>query len=190
MMYYNVMYFLGEDVENIMKTNDEYRMLREEIVCLDNKIQNLRSILYVSFTALLTIAISQDNLTLWFTPYVIIIPIYILMVEYERGIHKVAAYIIVFLEDKNRGWETRLYDLHYPARIRYRMIDSINLPFIFLDIIITVSIAANMIAVYTKVQICGVIIVNLIFILFMLFNKSAQTMKEEYVIKWKELKMN
>jgi len=168
-------------------------MLREEIQNQGNKIHNLRNWLYTSFAAILTIAVSQDKLAFWFIPYVIIIPMYILSLEYEKNMYRAAAYIKVFLEDGNKGWETRLYDLYYPAISKFGFLDSTNIPFIFLIFIITFAIIIKMEAESreNKYIYIGIIItLNLIIVLFMLFKPSAQSLKEKYVIKWEKVKDN
>lgn len=174
-----------------MKIDEEYKMLREEIQNQGNKIHNMRNWLYTSFAAILAIAVSQNKLALWFIPYVIIIPMYILSLEYEKNMYRAAAYIKVFLEDGNEGWETRLYDLYHPTISKFGLIDSTNLPFIFLVIIVTFSIVIKMKAELCKNQylyIGIVLILNVLIIMIMLFKPSAQSLKEKYVSEWEKMK--
>lgn len=176
-----------------MKIDKEYEMLREEIQNQGNKIHNMRNWLYTSFAAILAIAVSQNKLAFWFIPYVIIIPMYILSLEYEKNMYRAAAYIKVFLEDGNEGWETRLYQLNCHATRKFVFLDSTNTPFVFLVVIVTFSIVIKMKAELCKNQnlyIGIIIIINVLIIMIMFFKPSTQSLKEKYVSEWEKVKDN
>ena len=87
----------------------EYDTLRNEI---NQKIELHNSLITFTITttvAILTFALSQNNVFLYLTPFCIIIPMSMRIAYYRSALSKLSAYIIVFLEKNLEGmnWETR-----------------------------------------------------------------------------------
>ena len=90
----------------------EYGYLKQEILDSIGYTKQYRSILYTVTAAILTFAFTQNEPIIFLLPIVVIIPTYILQ---ARSTLRIGAYIMVFMEKDEPGWETRLaeYDAKF-----------------------------------------------------------------------------
>ncbi len=92
----------------------EYEMLRAEILQYMEEYQNLRNMMYVGTATLLGLnSAVWANLYLFLLPLIIILPSYILFVDYWKSVSVASIYIQLFLEKDESGklsgsrkWET------------------------------------------------------------------------------------
>lgn len=87
----------------------EYELLRQEILDKINAIVQYNILLYTATTAVLAFAFEKENPFLCLLPYVVILPIYLMVEELHNITSNIAAYMIVFLEGTDHNWETRYY---------------------------------------------------------------------------------
>lgn len=106
MITYNLirLRYLGEIMK---KSEEEYLMLRDEILHLSNMENNIMNFFYVSVATILTFSLTQQDTMFILLPYIIIIPSYRLVLSKMKGIYKIGAYMYVFLEGKTFNWERR-----------------------------------------------------------------------------------
>lgn len=92
---------------------EEYRALRQEILNAIGYIKNYDMLLYTVTGVILTFAFKQDEPLIFLIPIVVIIPTYLLSMSQIKSILRIGAYISVFYEDENPGWEKRLAMFDY-----------------------------------------------------------------------------
>ena len=76
----------------------EYEILAEKIKDRDQEIVQYNSLLYTATAALLAFTFENDNPLLCLLPYLIIVPVYLLIQQKRESQHRISAYMIVFLE--------------------------------------------------------------------------------------------
>ena len=91
----------------------EYLMLRDEILKDYEIIQNSRNVLYAAVAAILAFAVDQKEALLFLIPYIVIIPVYLVTIDYTLNMYKLGTYLKVFHEQGDFRWENRLYLLNY-----------------------------------------------------------------------------
>lgn len=91
---------------------EEYKMLREEIMeCMKNQ-NELSTFVSTTICAFIGVVIALDhpNPFLYLIPFVILLPASFKEANYQRRVAYLASYMIVFLENKdNFLWETRYH---------------------------------------------------------------------------------
>lgn len=87
---------------------EEYRALRQEILNAIGYIRNYDMLLYSVTGVILTFAFRQNEPLIFLTPIVVIIPTYLLSMSQIKSMLRIGAYILVFYENGNPGWETHL----------------------------------------------------------------------------------
>lgn len=92
---------------------DEYLMLRNEILKDYDIIQNSRYLLYVAVASILSFSISQEEPLLFLIPYVVIIPTYLVSIDYTLDMYRIATYLMIFIEPVEFNWENRQYKFNY-----------------------------------------------------------------------------
>ncbi len=93
-----------------MNRNDEYLMLREEILKSSEAVKTYRTLLYTIVVAILAFAFDKNNPWLFLLPFAAILPLYLLAMHQVDSTLRIGAYIYVFLEPiTNIKWETNLY---------------------------------------------------------------------------------
>lgn len=92
---------------------DEYLMLRNEILKDYDIIQNSRYLLYVAVASILSFSLSQEEPLLFLIPYVVIIPTYLVSIDYTLDMYRIATYLMVFIEPVEFNWENRQYKFNY-----------------------------------------------------------------------------
>ena len=96
----------------------EYLMLRDEILKDYEIIQNSRNVLYAAVAAILAFAVDQKEALLFLIPYIVIIPVYLVTIDYTLNMYKLGTYLKVFHEQGDFRWENRLYLLNYDIKKR------------------------------------------------------------------------
>lgn len=96
----------------------EYLMLRDEIMKDYEIIQNSRNVLYVAVAAILAFAVDQKEAFLFLVPYIVIIPIYLVTIDFKLNMYKLGTYLKVFHEQGDFHWENRLYVFNYEIEKR------------------------------------------------------------------------
>lgn len=96
----------------------EYECLREEILKDYEGIRQYECVMYTVVVAVLAFAIESGHYILCMIPYIIIMPIFHIVMGTKQGISKAATYMIVFLEGNDYHWETlhKKYDEKYIAK--------------------------------------------------------------------------
>lgn len=89
--------------QNTMNENTkEYDMLRQEIMQYLKEYQNLRNMMYLITVTILGFCLKEKDINayLYLLPLVVILPSYLVYIDYYRDIIKVDAYLILFYENK------------------------------------------------------------------------------------------
>ena len=89
----------------------EYELLVEKIRDPDQEIVQYNSILYTATAAILAFTFEKDSALLCLLPYLVIVPVYLLIQQKRESQHRITAYLIVFLEGTDYRHEKRLYKL-------------------------------------------------------------------------------
>lgn len=89
--------------------NDEYSSLREEMLRKIDLHNKLIMFAITTTVAILAYAFSEKNAFIFLVPLCVIIPTSLRVIYYRSAMVKLAAYILVFIEDGNAdlNWETR-----------------------------------------------------------------------------------
>lgn len=90
------------------RKSQEYGYLKQEILDSIGYTKQYRSILYTVTAAILTFAFTQKEPIIFLLPIVVIIPTYLLQAGQTSSTLRIGAYIMVFIETDEPGWETRL----------------------------------------------------------------------------------
>ncbi len=91
----------------------EYEMLRQEITQYLKEYQNVRNMMYIITVTLLGFCL-KEKITIvyiYLLPLIVIIPSYLVYIDYYNAIVRDAAYLIVFYESNDSfpiKWESRL----------------------------------------------------------------------------------
>lgn len=107
---------------------EEYKMMRQEILQYLQEYQTVRNMMYVVTGAILAIGIDSESVYLLLLPLIVIIPSYLIAVNYWDNVNKAASYLQVFCEKEMFGtdvkerfpiqWETRLDSLKKSPIVR------------------------------------------------------------------------
>lgn len=174
------------------KTNDEYLMLREEILHLDTVINNTINFFYIFIATYITFALTQDDTIFLLMSYIVIIPAYLIVICKGQGMCKIGAYLKVFHEGKEFKWETRRIEFHKNIKsdIFYYII-STTFPFIF------VGIAVDLLLIFYTPWSCSMssyeigkvilwFFLSAFLLILILKNRKISTV--DYISKWEEVK--
>lgn len=94
-----------------MGSND-YQNLREEIMYSRKAQDRFTIFMYTSVATIIGFAIQFQSVYLFLLPLIITFPFSIKIADYRRTIANLAAYMIVFLENKDKShWETDNYNI-------------------------------------------------------------------------------
>lgn len=85
----------------------EYEILRTEIIENYNGIRQYENVLYTVVAAILVFALQSDWYLLCLIPYVVILPVFLIVMATKFSICKIATYMQIFLEGNDYNWETR-----------------------------------------------------------------------------------
>lgn len=175
------------------KSKDEYLMLREEILHLDNIIHSQISVLYVAVASILALAITQTNSLLYLITYVVILPVYLVVVNKSDGMYKISGYMASYLEGEDFNWENNLIRFNNKyKKVRHYTKQAYDFPFIFSSILTTILFF--MFVDYNEIKsfyiIVQITIACFLFICVMLIFFSRYKIKnrtEESKEKWDQL---
>lgn len=177
---------------------DEYLMLRNEILKDYDIIQNSRYILYVVVATILSFSISRDEPLLFLIPYIVIIPTYLVSIDYTLDMYRISTYLMVFLEHGEFNWENHQYKFNYviskkiPRRFKF-----FHFPFLSASIACTLLFAlrvkypVNLKSI--SIEFCLEEIIAFVLLLIVIFiyykYKNMPKYQKEYINAWHEVKM-
>ena len=175
------------------KSKDEYLMLREEILHLDNIIHSQISVLYVAVASILAFAVNQSNSLLYLIAYVVILPIYLIVVNKSDGMYKISGYLASCLEGEEFNWENNLIRFNNKYRkVRHYTKQAYDFPFIFSSIMTTIlfflTVDYNEIKslyIIGQIMIACILFIFVILIFFSRYKIKNRT--EESKEKWNKL---
>ena len=85
----------------------EYELLRAEILEDYTHINQYENLLYTVVAAILVFSLQSNWYLLCLIPYVVILPVFLIVMGIKSGICKIATYMQAFLEGADFNWETR-----------------------------------------------------------------------------------
>lgn len=169
----------------------EYLMLREEIMKYYDIIHGSRNTLYVVLAAILTLAIPSDEPLLCLVPYCVIIPVYIVTIDYQYGMWRMGTYLSTFLEGEEFNWETRLRKLNYNVKLN-RHATSYHWPFAIsglgCTILFFLKIDYSKISYKMVLEIIFSILLTVSFLIFVKVQKNPDEIVQECYRKWRVIK--
>lgn len=169
---------------------EEYLMLRDEILHLDNVVNNTINFFYVFMATYSAFSLTQDDTIFILLSYIVIIPAYLIVLNKMQGVCKIGAYLKVFHEGNCFNWETR--HMKYKDKnesSRFRII-SWHFPFILVTIAVSIlflfKTSWSDVTLYDKFKIgmfllaTGSVFYNVI--------KYRNISPKDYFDKWLEIK--
>lgn len=165
----------------------EYLMLREEINKIYDIIEKTRNLLYVGVAAIFTCSFSLENSVLFLAAYFVIIPCYLVTVDYQTGMWRIGTYLAVFHEgeSKNFNWERRTFVFHNKMKNKY--VGSYNSPYIlasFFSSFLYIVLSDQKSYFWLFISIVALIIFNI----YIYKQGNPQKIKETFIEKWKMIK--
>lgn len=176
--------------------NDEYLMLRDEILHLSNLENQTINFLYVFVGSVLAFSITQKDTIAILISYIVIIPAYKMVISHEQGIYKIGAYLYVFLEGEDFNWERRSFVFYEKIRNALengtrRKIQVFNYPFLFISTLIMIFFLARtsyatIFSPYELVK-CIVSVLLYLYVLVTVANNKYYSVSK-YIDLWKSIK--
>ena len=164
---------------------NEYEMLRQEIMQYLEEYQNVRNMMYIITATLLGFGLTGDNTVeyVYLLPLVVIIPSFVIYVDYYNAIVRNSMYLLVFYEESNDfpiKWEGRLRKFE-EANKKY---DCQNTPY---TVCAYVSLALYFISMEKNILnfVIGILAIIACSIVFL---KVKRMNKEDAKEKWEEIK--
>lgn len=174
-----------------MNTN-EYMMLRDEILHLNERINNTINFFYVFVSAVLAFGINQEESIFVLLTYMVIIPSYMIVLNKRNSVYKIAAYLYVFHEGKEFNWERRQKKLYQKLNAQTGRRASVSqYPFLIVSTFVTIVFAIktnwNSICVVSEfLKVLFGISLYIIQIVLVFRNKGGHI--DKYIPYWKEVK--
>lgn len=167
---------------------DEYLMLREEILHLDNIANNTINFFYAFISAYIAFSLTQNDTIFILLSFMGIIPPYLIVLNKMNALCKIGAYLYVFHEGKDFKWERRhmRYKDKYESSA-FRLI-SWHFPFIFVSFSVSglLIYKTNWLSISVidiiKIMIC---IILLLIVLIKAY-KNKNISPKVYIGKWEE----
>lgn len=175
-------------IETNEEFKEEYLMLREEILHLDNIANNTINFFYAFIAAYIAFALAQEDTIFILLSYIGIIPPYLIVLNKMSALCKIGAYLNVFHEGKSFNWERRCmkYKDKYESS-KFRII-SWHFPFICVSLTVTVLLLYrtkwSLISVVDIVKI--VICLVLLFIILCNACKNRNISPKVFIDKWEQ----
>lgn len=174
------------------ESKDEYLMLREEILHLDNITNNTINFFYAFIAAYIAFALTQKDTVFILLSFIGIIPPYLIVLNKINALCKIGAYLYVFHEGKDFKWERRhmRYKDKYESSA-FRVI-SWHFPFIFVSVAVSglLIFKTNWLSITVidiiKIMIC----IMLLLIVLIKAYKNRNISPKVYVEKWEEFMDN
>ena len=90
-------------------SDGEYQALRSELLHSYTIVDSSRNILYVTVSCMLAFAVTNDDIELYLLPFSVIIPVYLIAINYTYDMYRIGTYISVFGEGPTSDykWESR-----------------------------------------------------------------------------------
>ena len=175
----------------------EYLMLRDEILKDYEIIQNSRNVLYVAVAAILAFAVDQKEAFLFLVPYIVIIPVYLVTIDFTLNMYKLGTYLKVFHEQGDFRWESRLYLLNYGTKKRVtRGAQFFHAPFIVSALVCFVMFFASVtypksirdVSVgFTLGAAAAIVLPAAVAVIFFKY-KNIKKIQDSYIRSWKDVK--
>lgn len=180
-----------------MIDRDEYKTLRDEILHSYTIVDSSRNILYIAVAYILTFATNKENPLLYLLPFTVIIPIYLIAINYTFDIYRIATYIKVFAEADNSTfrWESRQFMLNTEIENRMpRQAKMFHVPYVSSGIMCTILFFASIdLFSQTKTEetffsIVLCIIFFVILICIFIYFRDMISVQRKYIEAWEEVK--
>jgi len=166
----------------------EYDNIKKELETSLDVVRKANNALYVGVTAVLAWAVTASNPILCLLSYFVIIPVYLIALDYNIASMKLGAYLLVFHNDK---WEQRLHKVNLEKVIK-RHASSYRNSFIYASIASTILFLTffnyDNIDVLKIVQIVICIGLLLGFNTYVLIQKDNDKVKQIYIDAWENIK--
>lgn len=173
--------------------NEEYSMLRDEIMLCMKTVKDYNNLLYTATAALLAFAFNSSEGILFLLPFVVIVPLYTLIKREMMQAMRIGAYINVFLEEKTSiQWESRLisYDTMF-TKNKHRLIPiNAYAGLSFLCIFLS-AMHTNYSTIDTRCKIClaaQVLLTAFCIVFFIFKSPNYAKMKKGYLAQWTKVK--
>lgn len=175
----------------------EYLMLRDEILKDYEIIQNSRNVLYAAVAAILAFAVDQKEALLFLIPYIVIIPVYLVTIDYTLNMYKLGTYLKVFHEQGDFRWENRLYLLNYDIKKRVTRGERFfHAPFMVSAFVCSMLFFAALTypETFRKASvgfilcfIAGIVLPVAVAVIFLKY-KNIEKIQKKYILSWEEVK--
>lgn len=170
----------------------EYMMLREEIVKLEEIINHTVTFFYAFIAGFLMFVVKQEDTILVLLSYIVLLPAYIMVLSKYEGIFRIGAYLKVYHEGEIFNWETRTMKLkRINHRNNYTFLSSAHFPFLFTNFFIAgiyiLKIDYKVITQPYEVMKVAALIFLFVSVL-VLCKKNRNLSVEFFVDKWERVK--
>lgn len=176
------------------KEVQEYLALRKEVNDLCSSSDNIISMLYAFLTAYLAFVFNKDDTVYLLFSYVVLIPVYLLIISKRIATCKISAYISVFHEKKGNMWETRLMRYKTPKKpFIFSFIEATHFPFIFINFFILVFYfirfkISELQTIYGWFKL--ILLVIFFIIIYLLTARYRKISVSDYIDEWKLIRNN
>ena len=176
----------------VQDNGKEYLMMREEILQYLNEYQLVRNMMYLITATTLGFGIKDGNFNLaylFLLPLIVILPSYIVSINYWEGVVKASTYLMVFLE-LNRECRFRWESRHYLLNKEYKNTPKINvhiIPYLVCTVMCIILYFANI--NYKNILDIMIGIVVLIISIFVFFYYKCVD-NEWYLERWMKVKQD
>jgi hypothetical protein len=176
----------------------EYEFLRAEMMDYYQTISQYNVVMYTATATILVFALKESLFLFCLIPYCVVLPLYLMCEAKRRGICRIAAYMIVFLEGKDYNWESRHHSFdeknEIKKRKRFFRTSSSPLPFFLLAMVCSLASLCKVyfydtVLVDKLIQAAIVVLITVVAIVVMTVNKVDYTkVRQQYIDKWREWK--
>ena len=183
---------------NLVPTDEEYKMLRTEILQYLQDYQSVRNMMYVTSIAIFAFLFSQ-NITeplIYLSPLVVILPSYICAFNFWRSVTQDSAYLIVFHEERGSSfrWENRhdVFSKKYGGESPFTM-NVQSLPYIAMCAMCFVFCLINFYRIHDsfsafKCNITGFVMTVCCLICIIVFVRYGKLDKEKILNEWRTIR--
>lgn len=175
------------------KEIQEYLSLRKEVNDLCSSSDNIISMLYAFLTAYLAFVFNKEDTVYLLFTYVVLLPVYLLIISKRIATCKISAYISVFHEKEGNMWENRLMEYNTPKKpFIFLFIEATHFPFIFINFFILVFYiirlkSCELQTMYGRIKL---VLLCLFFIaMYALAVRYRKISVSDYVNEWKKIQI-
>lgn len=173
---------------------EEYKSLREEIIHSYTIVDSSRNILYVTVAYILTFATNKDNPLLYLLPFAVIIPVYLVAINYTFDMYRIGTYIMIFAESgtDDYKWETRQFNLNrQPKRSMPRQAKTFHIPYVLLGFACSAlffsSVDYNNLSASSFFQVVVGIVLLMLLLSIYIYYRDMISVQNKYIEGWKEV---